>query len=71
MSVVRVKNTFIKSKIILLIDYAYVDAERPDLPYHICRIRDLKTVSNYTISFGPGTKHSSCVILCIIVRFAV
>ncbi|XP_065911799.1 arginine-glutamic acid dipeptide repeats protein-like isoform X2 [Dysidea avara] len=24
-------------------DYAYVDAERSDLPYHICRIRDLKT----------------------------
>ena len=34
-------------------DYAYVDAERSDLPFHICRIRDLKTVSKWiSITFG-------------------
>lgn len=27
------------------LDYAYVDSQQPELPYHICVIRDFKTVS--------------------------
>ena len=29
----------------LCTDYAFVDSQQPDLPYHICVIRDFKLVS--------------------------
>ena len=33
-----------------LSDFAYVDSQQPDLPHHICIIRDFKLVSFYWVS---------------------
>lgn len=40
----------------ILIDYAFVDSQQPELPFHICVIRDFKVVS-LTIQNKPGLTH--------------
>lgn len=34
------------------IDYAYVDSQQPELPYHICVIRDFKMVSHLLVDYS-------------------
>ena len=57
----------------LLSDFAYVDSQQPDLPHHICVIRDFKLVSFPSISQSVSlftlpskTHHSDNVILMLL-----
>lgn len=34
----------------LVVDFAYVDSQRPDLPYHICKILHFKSVRGHSVT---------------------
>ena len=34
----------------LVVDFAFVDSQRPDLPYHICKILQFKSVSRHSFT---------------------
>ena len=51
----------------LCLDYAYVDSQQPELPYHICVIRDFKLVRDTQIAISFCTSlliTTSSVNLC-------
>lgn len=47
---------------VFIIDYAYVDSQQPELPYHICVIRDFKMVSSGFVGRANGLKWKSRLV---------